>query len=236
LEHAGAGPVVEVVHVCPPEPDHDRPGHLVAGGVPPVVDELLPQVVGSVGSDYPAVLAVAVECGGGVAVAEFVERRLFPLMGLAAVVGELDRGEAGGQRAVQTPGVDLRRGSPTSTTFTWRWSAWWRRRASCRVPTIPASSTTSTDPAGSTSSLPCARRVSRAAMVVESMPADCCSSSAARAASATPATGMPACCPRPGLPAAQARRAQDQRRSDAGAQAPALRCDLPPPTRRPTST
>jgi hypothetical protein len=56
------------------------------------------------------------------------------------------------------------RGSPTSTTFTRCPAAWWRRRASCRVPTMPASSTIRTDPAGNTPSSPCVRRRSRAAM------------------------------------------------------------------------
>jgi hypothetical protein len=66
----------------------------VTGRVPPVVDQLVAQTVGGVSGDDAAVLPVGVECDGGVPGAEFVERGLFPLMLLTAVVGELDGREA----------------------------------------------------------------------------------------------------------------------------------------------
>jgi hypothetical protein len=104
---AGASTVVEVVHVGPTQPDHDRPGRVVAGGVPPVVDEPLAQVEGAVGGDDAAVGPVGVERDGRVAVAEFVEGSLFPEVGLPSVVGELDGGKPGRQGAVEAAGVDL---------------------------------------------------------------------------------------------------------------------------------
>ena len=43
----------------------------------------------------------------GVAVAELVEGCLFPGVGLASVLGELDGGESGGHSAEESAGVDL---------------------------------------------------------------------------------------------------------------------------------
>ena len=52
-------------------------------------------------------VGVGAEPGGGVAVAQLVERRSFPRVFLPVVVGELDGGQAGGEAAEQPAGIDL---------------------------------------------------------------------------------------------------------------------------------
>jgi hypothetical protein len=89
-EHPGAGVVVEVVDVGVTQADHDRAGQIRAGGGPPVVDPPLPDGFGGVGGADPAVGLVGGQGDVGVAVAQLIERRLFPWQLLPAVVGQLD--------------------------------------------------------------------------------------------------------------------------------------------------
>jgi hypothetical protein len=106
-EHRGAGTVVEVGDIVAAQRDHDRAGQVVLRGGPPVVDQRGPDLFGGGGSVDPAVLAVGGESSVDLAVAELVERDLFPHVLLPPVVGQFDRGEPGGQGAEQAAGVDL---------------------------------------------------------------------------------------------------------------------------------
>jgi hypothetical protein len=105
--HLDPGAVVEVVDVVSAQRDHQRAGQIVGGGGPPVADQADAQLLGGVGGVDTVMLPVGGEGGVGVAVTEFVERGLLPVQLLAAVVGELDRRQSGGQGVEQSAGVDL---------------------------------------------------------------------------------------------------------------------------------
>jgi hypothetical protein len=136
---------------------------------------------GVVGGGDAAVVAEPPDGGAGVAAAELGEGLTVDRIALAAVLGEGDGGEAPGECCVGAAGFDLGElaGTPTSTTLAWAASAWASLRASLRVPTIPASSSTTTARAGRRSP-GWARSWRSASRLLAGMLLRWCSSAAAR--------------------------------------------------------
>ena len=144
------------------------------------------EVVGGVGDDDAAVVAVGGERGGDVAAAELVERVPAPtrVCWRRLMVSSTTRSPSVSSAARNAPPAATSGSwwwSPTSTTLAPTVAAWSTRAARSRVPAIAASSTTTTVVAVI---VRCSTRWR--AIVVDTIPEPSCSSRAARAEGASP--------------------------------------------------
>ena len=94
--------------------EHHRLESVAAGGRPHV-DRRVDEVVVGGGDGDAAVIEVGVDGGGDVAVAEFVERGVFPRLVLAAIDGELGD-------AVRACSAAWAKPPPAPISGSWRWS------------------------------------------------------------------------------------------------------------------
>ncbi len=104
------GSCVQVSHIGPSQGDPDA--GLAAPtlvGTPPVTHKALPSGFVAVSERDPSLLPVCGDCCGDVAVTQLVERGDLPLLGLATILGQLNRAESARECAEQPAGIDLRK-------------------------------------------------------------------------------------------------------------------------------